>query len=61
MLGDDLAQGPWKSRRIKNVDGYLFSAAMLMLRGRPTKQGVAFPEQTAMNGVGYGQTTENKR
>ena len=36
MLGDDVAQGPWKSRRIKNVDGYLFSTAMLMLRGRPT-------------------------
>ena len=36
-LRDVVAQGPSKSRRIKNVDGYFFHKAMLMLRGTARK------------------------
>ena len=50
----DVAQGPSKSRRIKNFYGYTVllycPRAMLMLRGKARKTG-AFPEQANCNGV----------
>ena len=50
MFRDVVAQGPLKSRRIKNVYGYFFPRAMLMLRETARKTG-AFPEQANCNGV----------
>ena len=49
-LRDVVAQGRSKSRRIKNVYGYFFPRAMLMLRETARKTG-AFPEQANCNGV----------
>ena len=49
MLRDVVAQGPSNSCRIKNVDGYFFPRAMLILRGRaPAKEGLSLGRQTAM-------------
>ena len=48
MLRDVVAQGPSKSRRIKNVYGYFFPRAMLMRRERPAKQGLSMRKQIAM-------------
>ena len=50
MFRDVVAQGRSKSRRIKNVDGYFFSRAVLMLRGTARKAG-AVPEQSNCKGV----------
>ena len=50
MFRDVVAQGPLKSRRIKNVYGYFFPRAMLMLRETARKTG-AFPEQGNCDGV----------
>ena len=44
IFRDVVAQGPSVSRRIKNVDGYFFPRAMLMLRETARKTG-DFPEQ----------------
>ena len=49
-LRDVVAQGPSKSRRIKNVYGYFFPRTTLMLRQTARKTG-AFPEQANCNGV----------
>ena len=50
MLRDVVAQGPSKSRRIKNVDGYFFPRATLMLR-QTARKTEAFREQANCNGV----------
>ena len=50
LLRDVVAQGPSESRRMKNIDGYFFPRAMLMLRGTARKT-VAFPELANCNGV----------
>ena len=44
MLRDVVAQGPCKSRLIKNVYSYFFPSEMLKLRETARKTG-AFPEQ----------------
>ena len=49
-LRDVVAQGPSKSHRIKNVYGYFFPRAMLILRGKACTTG-AFLEQANCNGV----------
>ena len=49
MLRDIVAQGPSKSPPMKNVDGYVFPRATLMLRMKARKSG-AFPEQANCNG-----------
>ena len=50
MLRDVVAQGPSKSGHIKNVDGYFFSRAMLVLKGTARKTGT-FPEPANGNGA----------
>ena len=50
MFRDVVAQGPLKSRRIKNVYGYFFPRAMLMLRETARKI-ETFPEQANCNGI----------
>ena len=50
LLRDVVARGSSKSRRVKNVDGFLFPTAMLVPRECPPKTG-AFPEQTNCYGV----------
>ena len=49
LLRDVVAQGPSKSRRIKNVDGFLFLRA-INARACPPKTG-AFPEHEQCAGV----------
>ena len=50
LLRDVVAQGPSKSRRIKNVGGFLFPRAMLVHRVWPPKTG-AFAEHEHCSGV----------
>ena len=50
MLRDFVAQGPSKSRRVKNVYGYFFPRAMLMLR-KTARKIWTLPEQANCNGV----------
>ena len=50
LLSDVVAQGPTKSRRQKNGDGFFFPSAMLMLRQTAGKTG-SFPEHERSSGV----------
>ena len=50
LLRDVVAQGSPKSRRIRNVDGFLFPRAMLVPRVCPPTTG-AFPEHEHCSGV----------
>ena len=55
MLRDVVAQGPSKSRRIKDVDGYFFSQSNAHAQGNgPKKQGLSLSKQIAM---GYDHAT----
>ena len=48
LLRDVVAQGPSESRRIKNVDGFLFPRAMLMLRQTARKQRLSLSMSIAL-------------
>ena len=60
MLRDVVAQGPLKSSRNKNVDGYGFSRATSVNMETARKTG-AFPEQANCNGVGHAKKNRRQR